>query len=148
LRPKPLGCHAEDIVMNSSKLWHKRGSFTYLEVLEKIPMSSTPLWINGKDTSHGLNDEMNERSAAKLGSSLKLICPDTLTMTSTEENAKRKVRGEFQHENSLYRFTITDPSIEDEFSHYETGAERIALKPLLCISISMVSSEPTHATNS
>jgi len=138
LRPKPLGCHAEDIVMNSSKLWHKRGSFTYREVLEKIPMSSTSLWINGSDTSHGLNDEMNERSAAKLSSSLKLICPDTLTMTSTEENTKRKVRGEFWHGDSLYRFAITDPSIEDEFSHYETGAERIALKPLLCLSISMV----------
>lgn len=138
LRPKPLGCHAEDILMNSSKLWHKRGSFTYRDVLEKIPMSSTSLWINGRDTAHGLNDEMDERSAARLTSSLKLICPDTLTMTSTEENAKRKVRGEFSHGNSLYRFAITDPSIEDEFSRYERGAERIVLKPLLCISISMV----------
>jgi hypothetical protein len=33
---------------------------------------------------------------------------------------------------------LTDPSIEDEFSRYERGAERIVLKPLLCISISMV----------
>ena len=138
LKPAPLGCHAEDILIDSSRLWHKRDSLTYREALDQIPLALTPLWINGKRTSHGLNDAMSERSAAKLSSSLKLICPRKLTMTATQENDKRKVRGEFWHGNSRYKLAITDPSIEAEFSNYQVGDARSALRPLLCISVSML----------
>ncbi len=139
LQPRPSGCHAEDILVDSTKQWRKSDNITYHEVIESIPMSSTTLWINGKNTSHGLNDVMDEWVAARLKSSLKLICPDKFTMTATiEHDHKRKVRGEFWFMNCSYKLTITDPSIESEFSRYEIGAKRIALKPLLCISIGQV----------
>ncbi len=139
LHPKPIGCHAEDILVDSTKRWQKCDNITYREALESIPMSSTSLWINGKSTSHGLNDVMDDWVAARLKSSLKLICPDKFTMTATAEHEnKRKVRGEFWLRNSSYKLTVTDPWIENEFSHYEIGTKRIALKPLLCVSIGQV----------
>jgi hypothetical protein len=144
LDPTPINCHAEDILIDPSRLWHKRDNITYKEALTLVPMSPTSLWINGKNTSHGLNDAMNERSTARLRSSLKLICPRKLTITATQENDKRKVRGEFWHGNSHYKLAITDPWIEEEFSQYQVGDERSSLRPLLCISISMMF-ERTHA---
>jgi hypothetical protein len=144
LRQKPCGCHAEDFVIDSSKLWHKRDNLTYEEAIKLVPILPTSLWINGKNTSHGLNDAMEERLAARLRSSLKLICPRKLTTTAIEENGKRKVRGDFWHGIARYKLAITDPSIEAEFSQYAVGDERSSLRPLLCISISMMF-ERTHA---
>ena len=139
LQPKPLGCHAEDIIVDSTRRWQKQAHLTYQEALELIPMASTSLWINGKSTSHGHNDGIDEWKAARLKTSLKLICPDKLTMTATaEHHNKRKVRGEFRLRNSSYKLAITDPCIESEFSHYHLGAERVTRNPLLCISIGLV----------
>lgn len=145
LQPMPLGCHTEDILVDPAKPWHKRDILTYHEALDLIPTLPTSLWINGKDTSHGLNDVMDEWVAGRLKTSLKLICPERLIMTATaEHDHKRKVRGEFRLRNSTYKLTITDPWIESEFADYAIGDQRVALNPLLCISIGLVY-ERTHA---
>jgi len=145
LQPNPIGCHSEDVLVDSAKPWHKLDNLTYEEALDLVSMPCSSLWVNGKRTSHGINDVMDERVASRMKSSLKLICPDKLTMTATSEHDhKRKVRGEFRLRNSSYKLTVTDPLIEQEFSQYELGTKRTTLKPLLCISIGQAF-ERTHA---
>jgi hypothetical protein len=136
LSGKPSGCHVEDIVVDTGKKWQKQTRLTFEEALNLTALSSAPLWVDGKHTSNGINDVIDQSIAETLPNSLRLICPDKLVMRATAEyESRRRVRGEFSLGHSFYRLSITDPRIESEFLRYDVGTERVIDKPLLCISI-------------
>lgn len=138
--PKPSGCHVEDVSVDATKKWKKTGTISYGDALKYASTPIPPLWIDGKHTSYGTNDAIDADVAATLTTSLRLVVPDTLTMTATAEGwqGKRKVRGEFALGTTPYTLAITDPTIEIEFSQLAVGSGRTVQRPLLCISISEV----------
>lgn len=96
LKPKPLGCHQEDVLIDPNKKWQIQGRLTYHEALKLASAPSPPLWADGEHTSYGHNDKIEASVASTLPSSLRLICPNKLKMTATAEwQNKRKVRGQF-----------------------------------------------------
>ena len=139
LSPRIKGCHTEDVLVAPGDTWTRRGSITFREALAFVSKPVGPLWFNGKSTYHGENDSIPAKEAHKLGSSLILIRPKSLTLTCTDEGyqgkMKKKVRGSFTWGKHDYKLSVTDPVIEAEFATLDVGKIRDVEAPILCVSV-------------
>lgn len=135
--------HPEDHLIQSGRPWLKKGSISRESLKPAIENVRGCLWYNGGSSRNGLNDVIPAEAAANLGSSLKLIQPNELTMTLRIEGAdfgraRRMVRGQFSIGGFDYLLSVTDPVVENEFRSSAEGTERRIVQPILCLSVSEV----------
>jgi hypothetical protein len=138
LSERPRGCHAEDVVVDSSKIWKKVDTYSYAAALLLAEASKPPLWVDGESSRAGENDAIEAEKAKWLRSSLRLVAPAFVVLKATveEPRSRKKVRGEFRLGLRRYILSVTDPRIEKEFLDLEPGTTRVVRRPLLSISIS------------
>ena len=103
----------------------------------------TDLWGTDFSSYQGTNDRMPEGMCDHYHESLYLIKPQSLgiiVLVEGEEfdNAKRKVRAEFEYNNKRYLFPVTDPVVERQYLSGENGHFTIPVEnTYLCVSIGL-----------
>lgn len=139
-RPVPHGYQTENHEINDEVHWVLKRKCTAADVKAALDTGTGILWDNSApDTANGMNDRVNDATAANLKSSLLLIEVPKLTVSVSVEgagfgNGKRKVRGAFKYKNVNYILMITDPTVERDYlkkadGRYDAGPTT------LCISL-------------
>jgi hypothetical protein len=109
----------ENWLLDPGRYWSKAGEFEY-ENLHRLTDHRGELWINGHDTSNGLNDFVPVDEADRVDGSLKLIFVDDLRLHVYRPglsfgNPKRRVQAIFSFGGVGYRLWVTDPLIETRY---------------------------------
>ena len=133
LRPrlKPKSPQRENWLLDTNSCWGKDSSMHWRDPALLVDCEE-PLWLNGENTYNGLNDRISLSSVGSLGSSLRFIRVDKLTLyvfAPGEDfgNPDRRVQGQFQHDGDEYHLWVTDPKFEHLYlkkrnGKYEIGA--------------------------
>jgi len=139
----------ENHVITDGVSWADHYKKSVAELAGAVDHVDGDLWHNGTSSKYGINDEVPAAAIASITSSLLLIQVPQLEVQITHEqrddgHVSRRFRGEFTHNETLYRFRITDPSLnwrikdrEISVFHYEN--------PLLCVSLSDVFEDTGYA---
>jgi len=119
----------ENWLIDAGYYWQKVGECRYAN-LHLLADAPGDLWVNGRNTSHNLNDYVLEEEAGTLGSSLKLIAADDLRLSVFTtgvgfENPKRRVQAIFSFNGKNYRLWATDSVIEDTYRPREDGTYNV-----------------------
>ncbi len=138
IEPRPSGFQAENHLIDEGYYWAKERDATWDE-LEAAVDPISPLWDNRSSTYNGLHDRVDEAFANQLGSSLRLIAVNDLSVSISIEgaafwNAKRKVRGRFSLGVEEYRLAVTDPVVERQLFAGPDGIFTVG-NAILCISL-------------
>jgi hypothetical protein len=130
LNARPTGYQQENWLLDPEHYWVKVGRFAWRD-LRQLADPVAPLWVNGQSTYNGCNDEVPLAQAGKLGSSLRLLRVERMTLSVFKPgevfgNPKRRVQGRFQHHGVEYRLWVTDPAYERTYlarpdGDYEIG---------------------------
>lgn len=132
-QPNPKHYQTENHLIDSDFYWAKIQDADWAMALNAVDQIEGDLWVNGFTD---FNDRVPETIARDLNRSLYLIGPLTLRIHVAPEgiNQRRKVRGSFTFNDSVYRLAVTDPIIERQ---YLNGPDRHfdIQNVLLCISL-------------
>jgi len=133
-QPQPHHYQQENHLIDDGYYWVKlKKSIDWGELHNIADNVANELWVNGYSDS---NDRMPEGVANDLKSSLLLVSPDTLRVSSDFEFGKRKVRVAFFLNGHKYKLAVTDPKIESIYLAKKIGDYEIdASKVYMCISI-------------
>lgn len=138
---KPTMHQKENYLINDEYYWDKTGEFSEgLEDLLDIPVD---LWGTGTSSYQGTNDRFPEGMCDHYNESLYLIKPNFLKIIVRVEgeefdNAKRKVRAEFEYNSTKYIFPITDPVSERKYLSGENGVFTLPVEnTYLCVSVGL-----------
>lgn len=137
-RHKPTLFQNENYLIEDKYYWEK--SYRFSEGLQKLLDTPADLWGTGNSSYQGLNDRFPEQRCSEYNTSLYLIKPQSLKIIVRVEgeefgNAKRKVRAEFQYNETTYIFSVTDPVIEKKYLSGENGEFALHIKNIyLCVS--------------
>ena len=128
LEARPGTYQRENWLLDPKRYWTKVGTVGWND-LSRFETSS-PLWINGRSTYHGLNDEVAATEADQLDSSLALIHIVELRLRvfapgSAFGDAKRRVQASFEHGATRHRLWVTDPTSERRFLAQPDGEHRM-----------------------
>lgn len=134
----PHACQTENWLLDSGFYWSKVRSVGWAE-LQGYVENPAELWMNGRSTYNGANDEIAQARADALPNSLVLIQIPTLNLRvfapgSDFGNPKRRVQAHFQHREVHYALWVTDPSIEREYKARADGSYSLG-ESCLCISL-------------
>lgn len=141
LEPAPHYHHTEDHLIDENEYWIKNGEAGWETIEEMLEPNNSPLWINGEQTFHGLNDKISEEEAATLNSSLLLVRPSDLNILVRIESGfqgrpgKRNARARFNIDGETYLLQITDPKAEAEYLGRENGTYPVD-DAIICLSLS------------
>lgn len=146
IRHHPHGCQTENWLLDGEYYWAKVGAIGWIE-LQRYVEDPAILWINGRSTYHGTNDEILRDEADLLPNSLVLILVSSVVLTvfapsAAFGNPKRAVQAEFHHRGIRYALKVTDPVIEREYKARDNGSYQID-ECCICISLG----EPMQKTN-
>lgn len=116
LEPRPKDYQQENWLLDPNRFWMKTGRLSWSE-LQRLAEPNAPLWINGHETSIGINDKIPLSLAENLTDSLRLIQVNKVMISVFKPgefygNAQRRVQGRFRHNSTEYAFWITDPIYE------------------------------------
>jgi putative nucleic acid modification protein with dual OB domain len=141
LKPHPSAYQTENYLLDPSVRWQHVGHLYPKDVARAVDFVCGPLWANGESSRYGHNDKVSMDSATRLSSSLMLVQPDSLLMTSAIEHAdsplaRRRVRALFSLAGHDYLLPVTDLDIEKQFKLNPNGFEINMKNPILCISLS------------
>ena len=119
LSARPNSYQTENWLLDPNFYWEKQGRATWNQ-LAQLAGPVGPLWTNGSSTYHGAHDRIELGTATTLTSSLRLVHVDRLTLSvfapgQAFGNPKRRVQARFQHDNTSYRFWVTDPIYERQY---------------------------------
>lgn len=139
LKPLPEKHQRENYLLDPSQHWIKQGTVSWAELQSAVEDPAGPLWINGRSSSNGTNDQVPEYSASTLPRSLYLIRPTNLVVSVAMEGgtfapAKRKVRASFRVAGHDYRFAVTDPVVAKEYLGRADGDTKVA-EAIVCVSL-------------
>ncbi len=101
------------------------------------------LWCTDSSSYQGINDRIPEQKCDNYNESLYFIKPKSLEIIVRVEgeefdNAKRKVRAEFEYNNIRYIFPITDPVVESQYLSGEDGKYTLpGGSTYLCVSVGL-----------
>lgn len=142
---RPKEHQSENWLIDSGYYWGLAGRIDYDKLPDYLDHPST-LWINGSSTQVGANDRVKASEAKRLRGSIYLIQPEYLTLIACESYMdygirRRRVQADFGYEGSNYKLWVTDPSVESEFSAYDTGHSQDVPECVLTISLA----EPYHS---
>lgn len=114
LNPIPEGFQSENILIDTEYYWRKLNPPDELNIDSLLDTPDT-LWVNGYDSSNGVNDRVPARIISTVDNSLYFIKVSSLEISSEFSYNKLKVRGNFYYNDIEYDFTITDPYICEQF---------------------------------
>lgn len=138
---KPKLFQNENYLINDNYYWEKRGKFS--SGLDNLLDKPTDLWGTQSSSYQGQNDRISEDMCVNYKESLYLIKPQSLKVIVRIEgqefdNAKRKVRVEFNYNGITYVFPVTDPVIERKYLSGENGDFTLFAKNIyLCVSVGL-----------
>jgi hypothetical protein len=140
--PRPHGFQKENHLIDGAFYWTKDGEASWDTLQSALDSNSKTLWSNSSSSYNGTNDRVEEAVANQLRSSLLLIEVSDLTITVGVEgaefgNGKRKVRGQFTYNGTIYRLAITDPLVERAYFGGSDGAFKVN-QAILCVSLGEV----------
>ena len=124
LAARPKDYQSENYLLDAQQYWKKSGKLPWTDLAQLVD-DVPELWSNGDSTYHGCNDRVGLQLAKMFDYSLALIHVDEISIRvfapgRAFNNAKRRVQGEFSHNDVLYRLWVTDPIIE---KHYLAGGD-------------------------
>lgn len=129
----------ENVIIDSDYYWEKVGQTNPQDILSALdhPLN---LWKNGHSTYHGLNDRVPLSDAASYSQSLYFIEPQNLRIVVGSESQyaappRRRVRAHFQYRQEQYKWSFTDPEIEQKLLAYP-DREHAVSRAYLTISLS------------
>ncbi len=134
LGSRPNGCQTENHLIDHNSSWVKEGEFPKHQLLQHC-RAPDPLWLNGYDSAHGLNDRMPEEQVQSLSDSLVLAEPQQLCIGIRLEAAKLRVRAEFRLAGQKYNLGVTDPVVERQCLSRAEGFHTYRKRAVACISI-------------
>lgn len=119
LEPRPKTYQQENWLLDPEAYWTKVGRLAWSE-LATLADPAEPLWRNGFQTFHGINDRVPLNEAQTLQDSLRLLRVQggTLSVFSPGAafgNPKRRVLARFRHAGDTYCLRVTDPVFERAF---------------------------------
>jgi hypothetical protein len=124
LKHCPKGWQSENWLLDSEKYWAKADRFSKKD-LPNLLETAGPLWLNGHQTFHGVNDRIPANLTGTLKSSLKLIRAQVHLKVFVPGkdfgDNKRKVQAHFEYDSQEYAFYVTDPVIEREYLAQKDG---------------------------
>jgi hypothetical protein len=125
IKPQPIRFQKENWLLDPTLGWRRvrRAGWQELAALEQRPQR---LWINGYDTSSGLNDCVPVEQEDAVVDSLKLIRVGsaTIEVKAAHRNAmdqRPTVRARFRYFGTDYALKVTDPVYEERFRSYGLG---------------------------
>ena len=129
LEPRPGTYQRENWLLDANYYWTRIGTVGW-EGLAALARSHGPLWINGRNTYYGLNDEIVETQADLLSSSLALVHVGKLRLRvfapgTAFGNSKRRVQAAFEHAGVSYRLWVTDPVYELRYLAHADGIHEL-----------------------
>lgn len=142
LAPRPHTYQSENHLIDPDRRWALRRRASWAEALAAVDRLPGILWINGRSTRHGKNDEMREEAVRELPGSLALIGPVRVAITIARESGedgglKLRARAAFEWSRYTYRLSVTDPWLRERFPWREDAALEIP-EALLCLSVSEI----------
>lgn len=138
---KPILHQNENYLIDDNYYWIKTGDFE--GSLNDLLDSPEDLWGTGYSSYQGTNDRMPKNICANYSESLYLIKPQNLKIIVRVEgeefdNAKRKVRAEFEYNGTTYLFPVTDPVVERKYLSRENGYFTLPIEKIyLCVSVGL-----------
>lgn len=137
IRPCPHTCQSENWLLDPDCYWIKVRQVGWVE-LQRYTEDPPTLWMNGRSTYNGVNDELLRADADALPDSLVLIHVPVLDLRvfaprADFGNPKRRVQARFRHRDIQYAFWVTDPAIEREYKARDDGNYKLG-ESCLCIS--------------
>ncbi len=130
LEARPSGYQQENWLLDPDHYWQKVRRAGWSDLV-RLADPMAPLWIDGNSTVNGRNDRIALAQAGGLGSSLRLLRVDGLTLSVFKPgeafgNPKRRVQGRFVHHGTEYHLWVTDPGYERKYllmpdGEYELG---------------------------
>jgi hypothetical protein len=138
LKANPHLYQSENHLIDADVYWGKIGTISWEDLKELIDPPAA-LWVNGDSSYNGINDRVSLELASMLDHSLVLIEPQNLTIHVQLEgegfpNPRRKVRADFNHHDTHYRLTVTDPVAERAFLDRPNGVYPLQ-NAYLCVSL-------------
>lgn len=138
---KPQLFQNENYLIDDDYHWEKRGEFS--SSLDNLLDAPNDLWGTQSSSYQGQYDRISENMSVNYEESLYLIKPQSLKIIVRIEgqefdNAKRKVRAEFQYNETTYIFPVTDPVIEKKYLSGENGEFALHIENVyLCVSVGL-----------
>lgn len=136
VKSKPHSCQVENWLISTQKHWYKQGELAWHEALQFVEDPES-LWVNGRSTYSGLNDEITTESAKYCSGSIGLIHVPSLEVHKTRgyTGAKTKIYASFTINKIKYKLSVTDPVFESLLASCDFGNYGIG-ESLLTISLS------------
>ncbi|MBC8243439.1 MAG: hypothetical protein H8E20_03510 [Verrucomicrobia bacterium] len=138
VEPRPHQFQQENWLLDSTFYWRKTGRMDWAGLQDFVEPEG-PLWVNGQHTGRGLNDRISVQDAERLGSSLRLVRINNLTIDvscpgAAFGNPKRRLQGQFQFQGVWYHLRVTDPVYERRFLALPDAQHRLGES---CLAISL-----------
>lgn len=136
LKHAPHNYQSENYIIDNQEYWVKNGRLKST-LLNRLIDDIDTLWINEYHSSSGLNDRIPQsRAEEELGTSLALICPQSLSLVVQFEYNRNKVRANFQYNDEPYCLTVTDCKVENDYLNREPSTYQVTAENVhLCVSI-------------
>jgi len=138
---KPKLFQSENYLIDDDYYWEKKGEFS--SSLDNLLDDPNGLWGTQSSSYQGKYDRIPEDMCVNYEESLYLIKPKSLKIIVRIEgqefdNAKRKIRAEFEYNDITYIFPVTDPVIERKFLSGENGNFTLSTENIyLCVSVGL-----------
>lgn len=140
--PRPEGHQQENHVIDSSRSWTRGATVSWSDLQDAVEAVDGPLWVNGYSSSRGENDQVPAANILRLQRSLYLVRPDATTIHVRMEGgyfapARRRARVSFEVGGTSYKFSVTDPEVQDTYLARGDGDYSLT-GALLCLSLAPV----------
>jgi hypothetical protein len=137
-RHRPHACQSENWLLDPRYSWSRVGQIGWAE-LQRYVENPKSLWMNGRSTYHGSNDEILQSDADELPNSLYLVRVSRMNLRvfvpgAGFGNSKRRVQAEFRYNGDQYALRVTDPLIEREYGGRPYGRYQLG-ECCLCVSL-------------
>lgn len=129
IEPRPKSYQQENWLLDPDQYWRRVGRVTW-DALPGVADPAQPLWLDGHHTFNGLNDKIPVELAGGIGSSLRLLRVERLTLDVFKPgeafgDPKRRVQGRFRHAGTSYHLWVTDPAYERAYKAKADGTYEI-----------------------
>lgn len=136
------GYQSENVFITPGSRWTKVGRFSIADVDPLLHNGAAPLWPGARNSSRGINDELQEATLARMTSSLALVRPEIATVVvANNYHGYPEARVSFQWGGQDHKLKLTDPRAETTFIRAGLGQYDVQY-PTMCISIGETITKP------
>ena len=136
LQTQPHGFQTENYLVDLSFRWQKLGHLDPRRIAQ-LCEEVDRLWINGYNSTGGLNDRFPVAELSSGGGSLRLVRPENVRYVVAAEFNRRVVRASFQLAAVKYCLAVTDWAIEAEYIAKPNGVYPAPRPVAFCVSVGL-----------